>query len=162
MQTKRYRYFLYKNNLALGTDLISEKYFYMIMPFNLDNLKEDYVSNINLEMLNNNVDENKCIEDTKKNILKGIVRKISSYDKHDKKKIDTSNLILNDLARKKVLLPIWFFTMNFKNKNYSVIVNGQTGEIIGQLPKSKAKILVFASLIFLIVFTLLFLISYFL
>lgn len=41
---------------------------------------------------------------------------------------------------KHVLLPVWFVTYNYGRKTYQVIVNGITGEIAGEHPKSFWKI----------------------
>jgi hypothetical protein len=39
-----------------------------------------------------------------------------------------------------VLLPVWMSAYNHKGKAYRLLVNGQTGEVIGQVPKSVWKI----------------------
>lgn len=37
------------------------------------------------------------------------------------------------------LLPVWFFNYNYKGKDYSFAMNGQTGTMFGELPVSKIK-----------------------
>lgn len=37
------------------------------------------------------------------------------------------------------LLPVWFLTINYNNKKYTMMVNGQTGKFIGTPPVSKKK-----------------------
>ncbi len=37
------------------------------------------------------------------------------------------------------LLPVWFFNYNYKGKDYSFAMNGQTGTMFGELPVSRAK-----------------------
>ena len=39
------------------------------------------------------------------------------------------------------MLPVWFMTMNFKNKRYYFAVNGQTGKVAGIPPLSWSKLL---------------------
>ncbi len=38
------------------------------------------------------------------------------------------------------LLPVWFLNYQYRGKDYSFVVNGQTGLTFGQLPVSKAKL----------------------
>jgi hypothetical protein len=42
-----------------------------------------------------------------------------------------------------VLLPVWSLAYRYKKKNYPVLVNGQTGRVVGKAPYSVAKILLF-------------------
>ena len=39
-----------------------------------------------------------------------------------------------------VLLPVWIATFQHKGKVFRMLVNGQTGEVVGSVPKSKTKI----------------------
>ncbi len=38
------------------------------------------------------------------------------------------------------MLPVWFMTFRYNNKPYTVMVNGQTGKVVGSVPVSKAKL----------------------
>lgn len=38
------------------------------------------------------------------------------------------------------LLPVWFLNYQYKGKDYSFVINGQTGMTFGQLPVSKSKL----------------------
>ncbi len=49
------------------------------------------------------------------------------------------------------LFPAWFLTIRYKNKAYTLLVNGQTGKIVGGLPFTKYKvILLYFSLLILL------------
>ena len=50
------------------------------------------------------------------------------------------------------LLPVWFFNYNYKGKDYSFAMNGQTGTMFGELPVSKLKCFLLGAGIFLAVF----------
>lgn len=39
-----------------------------------------------------------------------------------------------------ILVPVYFINFNYKNKNYTACLNGQTGKLGGELPTSKLKI----------------------
>lgn len=48
------------------------------------------------------------------------------------------------------LLPAWFMTFRYKDKPYTMLVNGQTGKVVGAVPCDSAKVKLMASLIFLL------------
>jgi hypothetical protein len=50
----------------------------------------------------------------------------------------------SDQTFKHVLLPIWFVSYNYGSRIFQVLVNGVTGELAGQYPKSFWKIFFFA------------------
>ena len=60
----------------------------------------------------------------------------------DKQKIRSKNTQYNDLMFKLLLLPIWISAFKFNGKLYQFVVNGRTGQVIGEYPKSTAKIVV--------------------
>lgn len=39
------------------------------------------------------------------------------------------------------MLPVWLFTYKYKDKDYTFMVNGQTGKVVGEPPVSKLKVL---------------------
>jgi hypothetical protein len=47
-----------------------------------------------------------------------------------------------DIQYRLMLLPVWVSSYTFKNKTYSLYINGQTGEITGSFPKSVLKIFI--------------------
>ena len=49
--------------------------------------------------------------------------------------------VIRDVRWKHALLPIWSLQYRFRGKVYTVLVNGQTGRVVGQAPYSWAKIL---------------------
>ena len=58
----------------------------------------------------------------------------------NKQKIRSKNTQYNDLMFKLLLLPIWISAFQFNGKLYQFVVNGRTGQVIGQYPRSTAKI----------------------
>jgi len=49
----------------------------------------------------------------------------------------------NNLSGEYVLLPVWLLNIKFKDKLYPFAMNGQTGKMIGDLPISKTKVMLF-------------------
>jgi hypothetical protein len=48
------------------------------------------------------------------------------------------------------LLPIWLVNIKYKNENYMIVVNGQTGKVVGKLPLNMQKYLLLGTLVFII------------
>lgn len=69
----------------------------------------------------------------------------------DKQKIRNKNTQYNDLMFKLLLLPIWISAFKFNGKLYQFVVNGRTGEVIGEYPKSTAKIVMMVVAILVII-----------
>jgi DNA-directed RNA polymerase subunit RPC12/RpoP len=50
-----------------------------------------------------------------------------------------------------MMMPVWFFTFKFQNKPYTILVNGQTGKVVGTMPWQKKRIVAISVLTFLFV-----------
>ena len=58
----------------------------------------------------------------------------------DQQRIHAKNTQYNNLKFKLLLLPVWISAFSFNNKVYRFVVNGRTGQVIGDYPISTAKI----------------------
>jgi predicted RNA-binding Zn-ribbon protein involved in translation (DUF1610 family) len=58
----------------------------------------------------------------------------------DQQRVTSSNTQYSHLTFKHILLPIWVSAYLFSGKTYRFLVNGQTGEVVGESPKSAWKI----------------------
>jgi ribosomal protein S27E len=52
---------------------------------------------------------------------------------------------------KHILVPVWLLTYDYRGASFQVVVNGYTGSIAGQYPKSWAKILIAIAILILVV-----------
>ena len=50
------------------------------------------------------------------------------------------------------LLPVWMVNIKYKDKMYTFAMNGQTGKMIGDVPYSKGKLIVFIIILFIVFF----------
>ena len=73
----------------------------------------------------------------------------------NQQKIRSKNTQYNDLMFKLLLLPIWISAFKFNGKLYQFVVNGRTGQVIGQYPKSTSKIVMLVVAIIAIIAALL-------
>ena len=88
----------------------------------------------------------KVVEDT---FIKNVFAKIKDYDTVELNKIKTA---VDTFEYIKVLLPIWILNVDYKNKQYYFVMNGQTGDIYYNLPRSKVKMIVIFIIIFIVIF----------
>jgi ribosomal protein S27E len=58
----------------------------------------------------------------------------------DEQRIDQLSTAYNSVTFKHFLLPVWLAAYRFNNRQYQVIVNAQTGEVLGDRPYSVWKI----------------------
>lgn len=68
------------------------------------------------------------------------------FDEQIRKTVSASNIsIVENRPKYQVknaeyaLLPAWFLTFRYKNEPYTMLVNGQTGKVVGAVPFDKAK-----------------------
>ena len=73
----------------------------------------------------------------------------------DHQRISSLNTHYSHLTFKHILLPMWVSAYLFSGKTYRFVVNGQTGEVEGESPKSGWKIFFLVSAILFVVFLLL-------
>lgn len=62
--------------------------------------------------------------------------------------ISSSNYNILETQWEYILLPVWFMTYNFKGKQYSFAINGQSGKLAGIPPLSAGKVAAFAAGLF--------------
>jgi DNA-directed RNA polymerase subunit RPC12/RpoP len=60
----------------------------------------------------------------------------------DEQRVESVDTQYSDLTYKLMLLPVWIACYLHAGKTYTVLVNGRTGEVIGQRPYSPLKIVV--------------------
>lgn len=64
-----------------------------------------------------------------------------------------------ELNYRLVLLPVWISAFKFKDRVYQILVNGQTGEVIGERPVSKFKVALMWTFVFILIFYIGFIIA---
>lgn len=59
--------------------------------------------------------------------------------KHGETSLQSSAPVHKVLQREYALLPVWFLTFRYEDKPYTILVNGQTGKMVGAVPFVKKK-----------------------
>lgn len=75
----------------------------------------------------------------------------------DHQRVDAIRTTYNDITYKHVLLPVWISAYRYRDKVYRFLVNGQTGEVSGESPKSAWKIALLVAAVLLLLFLALYL-----
>lgn len=69
-----------------------------------------------------------------------IIRAIRYDIGGDHQRIHQKHTRYQNSTYKLMLLPVWYSAFEYKGKMYKTVINGQTGKVSGQYPKSPAKI----------------------
>lgn len=106
-----------------------------LMPYN-----EQYLSGFTTEIyqlgLKEGFDEAKTVMEPK------IDQDVRSDIGGDEQRVHSKNTQYSNITFKHLLLPIWLTSYKYNNKSYSILINGQTGEIEGNYPVSVWKVLI--------------------
>jgi ribosomal protein S27E len=62
----------------------------------------------------------------------------------DDQRIHSTHVDYTHVTYKHILLPVWMSTFVYNQKKYQVVVNGQTGAVLGDRPYSKSKVAIAA------------------
>ena len=82
--------------------------------------------------------------------------------KHSLKKVKNDNTIISFENSRELLVPVYIMKINYKDKDYSYMMNGVSGKSYINLPISPIAIGIFGTIIALFAFLISFLIAYFL
>lgn len=91
-------------------------------------------------------DAHKEARDKMENELRSKSRKdvLRKYDEVRNLSVDID---YDDETYKHIMIPVYATAYNYKGNTYPVLINGQTGKICGNYPKSKAKIAIIVAII---------------
>ncbi len=90
------------------------------------------------------------MQDENKDKMRNVARKRAKeiFDKEvaqstyvDNVKIIENQPKCNILKEEYALLPAWFLTFRYKEEAYTILVNGQTGKVVGTVPTDKKKLI---------------------
>ncbi|MBR6080442.1 MAG: hypothetical protein IKP60_09830 [Treponema sp.] len=146
----RFEYFEGKTNfknLTLDASLnLDDDSSTRLEPYRLGQLKDfdmAYLSGFYSDRFDMGIDDitPNAIEKAKKIFNQEALRKT----KHKGELIE-SHPLYKVTDTKYALLPAWFLTFRYKNKPYTILVNGQTGKMVGAFPVSKPKTIALFSL----------------
>ncbi len=112
-----------------------------IQPFGLNELvgyKPEYLSGFFAERYSVSLEEG--WEDGKREINQNLEMEITRRIGGDTVRFLNIQTQYNDVTFKHILLPVWLSSFNYHEKVYQFMINGQSGRVIGEYPKSAIKI----------------------
>lgn len=121
-----------------------------IEPFDFNDLVEynhAYMSGFLAEKYD--VDSNDAIKRANDRAMNTAISKTEATVIHQSKVVVNNNLKINKLADDYILLPVWMVNIKYKNKNYTFAMNGQTGEIVGNIPLDIPKTIIISIILFI-------------
>lgn len=133
----------FENVVIESSKLTNQNSFDQIKPFifndgNVYDYNEDFLRGYTVESYDNSLNNCKVLSE---NYIKQQIRKkiLSNYSYTTVNYLNINTTYLNNKFSY-VLLPVYFIDFKYKNKNYKTYINGQTGKVGDDLPKSKVKI----------------------
>ena len=125
-----------------GSRKISDRLMRAVEPFDYSELKEyrdaylpgffaERYDQTPLELSNNVINR-------MRNYAEETVKTLTSK-KYDKVSFTTGGSKVSDIRYSYALLPVWFMNYQFEGVNYGFAINGQTGEVCGDLPFDRNK-----------------------
>lgn len=118
-------------------------FFSGIEPFNFSQLASyapDYISGYLAENYSIGLEEghNEAIEKMESQLTNMAIRDVE--ERYDRARCIRISPDYSKETYKYLLVPVYSTTYSYKNETYTVIINGQTGKVKGDYPKSPAKI----------------------
>ncbi|MEE8602756.1 hypothetical protein [Euzebya tangerina] len=92
-----------------------------------------------------------CLEDAQRQMDQVITQQVRRDIGGDHQRIHHKDTRWGAMTFKHVLLPIWLLTVIYGGATYQVMINGTTGEVVGERPYSKVKIAAAVAIAILIV-----------
>ena len=121
-------------------------------PFNYDGLVEynhAYLSGFLAEKYD--VDEKEAVERANKRAMNTAIDTTKKSVNDINARVSKNELNIKKLKNDYILLPVWMVNIKYQDKNYTFAMNGQTGKMVGNIPLSMKKTVIYSILIFSII-----------
>lgn len=141
--------------LVPGIESVNVNHLQQLEPWGLAKLvayEPKYLSGFRAQRYQVNLDQGfvRAKQSMEPRICEAINRDIGG----DEQRITSHSTTYSDKTFKHLLLPVWMATYRFRNQPYQVMVNGETGKIVGDRPFSITKIVLAAGAVAIALITL--------
>ena len=138
-----------------GSRILNDDTSLKLEPFYLEDSKEfdeDYLNGFysNTSDLRYNDLRNTAADRCHKLITEEVVKSIPKNNRNVKVR-DSIYWIDIDDDPIYMMMPVWFFTFMHKGKPYTILVNGQTGKVVGTMPWQNSRVIAIAATIFILI-----------
>lgn len=153
--SKKNGYLEFEKVLVDGSSRFDDDLMDSVEPFDYRDLVEynhAYLSGFLAEKYD--VDSKKAIERAESRVMNTAVSEIESTVTHQSSMVTDNHLKISKIKDDYILLPVFMVNIKYKDKIYTFAMNGQTGEIVGNIPLDKKRVVVFSLVIFILTFLL--------
>lgn len=128
-----------------------------IEPFNYGELAEynhAYLSGFLAEKYD--VPEEAGLERAKERTMLTCVDLLSENVRHQSKRVVNNGMVIQQKRCHYIMLPVWMVNIQYKDKNYTFAMNGQTGKIVGDIPIGVKETIIWSIIVFIGFFAIFF------
>ena len=146
----------YDNILVCGYSKIADEMLNSVNKFNysvLEDYKEDSLRDTYLIPFDE--DEKTITDELEEKIVKCSLSIVRSNVEHQLKKLKENKIKISKNTKQKVLVPIYFTKISYKDVDYLFIMNAHSGDVAFDLVSSKVSLAIFSISFFLILMILL-------
>ncbi len=122
-----------------------------IEPFNYQDLVQynhAYLSGFLAEKYD--VDENAGLERARERTMLTCVDLVQSTVGHQSKRVVNNSMNIEPKQCHYIMLPVWMVNIQYKDKNYTFAMNGQTGKIVGNIPIGVKETITWSIIVYVI------------
>ena len=122
-----------------------------IEPFNYQDLVQynhAYLSGFLAEKYD--VDENAGLERARERTMLTCVDLVQSTVGHQSKRVVNNSMNIEPKCCHYIMLPVWMVSIQYKDKNYTFAMNGQTGKIVGNIPIGVKETITWSIIVYVI------------
>lgn len=150
------------NNIK-GSSISSLPDIFLKSPFHYDELS--YFEGVDDILVGlGDLDSESTLDEVKSNCIDASIYAVSNRIKHQENVLNNNGINVTSISTKSVLLPFFILNKKYRDKNYMVIVNGQTGKVIfsnDNVIYGIKEVVIFSILLFSVLFLITSLIMYF-
>lgn len=106
------------------------------------------------------VDSEKAMERASYRAMNSTVDIATESVIHQTRTVATNDVKVTKIKDEFIMLPVWMLNINYKDKKYTFAMNGQTGEIVGNIPIDIKKAVLISIILFVIIAVIAFLIMF--
>lgn len=143
----------YKSIPVDASQKLDDKFMHLIEPFNYNEMTDFSMKYMSGFMAEKYDVESQDAESVMKGRVQGYIedRLRSTVDGYSTFNVSDTKVHLSNTTSSYSMLPVYLLINKYKDKDHIFIVNGQTGKVVGDAPISFARLMIFAGLMFAIV-----------
>lgn len=153
--------FDYRDYLVNVSNSINDDIFSSICEYNYNNIQDSKYSLLDDCFIASNLSLEEVTNKMKDVISKHSISVVKNNMNHTLKKLKNDSTIVNFNNTRVVYVPVYLLNINYKNKNYQYIMNGENGKEKINLVYGLLNTIIFSTLVAVLIFLISYLVAYF-